>query len=130
MPEGPSLDFFLKGRYFFYAPQRKKRASDRHRRPVLTSETTKRKNSKYFSLIAYSLVTFPPLEKGQLRYYAFLLRYMIYSGIFRVVGHYNKMINFRVRSGGSITNGYAYLRSFKKGNDGITIRTGDIYQAK
>jgi len=29
-----------------------KRASDRHRRPVLTSETTKRKNSNIFSLLS------------------------------------------------------------------------------
>jgi hypothetical protein len=35
----------------------KKRASDRHRRPVLTSETTKRNSSKYFSLIADCLIT-------------------------------------------------------------------------
>jgi hypothetical protein len=37
----------------------KKRASDRHRRPVLTSETTKRKSSNIFpcSIILYHIIS-------------------------------------------------------------------------
>jgi hypothetical protein len=55
--EGPSLDFFAKV-YFPKRPEAKKRASDRHRRPVLTSETTKRKNSNTFpcSIISVSFI--------------------------------------------------------------------------
>lgn len=50
--------FFHSENYFLSAPEgmrRKKRASDRHRRPVLTSETTKRKISNIFSLISCCL---------------------------------------------------------------------------
>jgi hypothetical protein len=55
-PGGPGLFIgFFTAKFFFCGDFLKKRASDRHRRPVLTSETTKRKMSNIFSLIACCL---------------------------------------------------------------------------
>ena len=78
MAEGQSIRFFLQGAIFSLrpatkkqkGPQQKKRASDRHRRPVLTSETTKRKSSNIFSLLADSAISFPVRRYPGTRYYA------------------------------------------------------------
>ncbi len=48
----PLFYWFFHSEIFSLSLLQKKRASDRHRRPVLTSETTKRKTSNIFSLIA------------------------------------------------------------------------------
>jgi hypothetical protein len=54
-PGGPRLFIGFFTVKIFFLRHSKKRASDRHRRPVLTSETTKRKMSNIFSLIACCL---------------------------------------------------------------------------
>jgi hypothetical protein len=49
-----------------------KRASDRHRRPVLTSETTKRKNSNIFHCSLFDCCVLCP-DQDMLLHYTFLL---------------------------------------------------------
>jgi hypothetical protein len=55
-----------------------KRASDRHRRPVLTSETTKRKSSNIFHCALFSCYVECPIQ-GMLFHYTFLLVLVLYS---------------------------------------------------